>query len=479
MLFCLLIILALIVALGDDADRAMTQSVQQVRWASPVRLSNPEAVIQHSTIAVDPWGGIHVLWVHQPGSDQLTNLLFYTRFEEGMWTEPVDIFVGANWDAFNFPYVLCDPEGKLHLVWVGGEGVYYSSVTALEATDTKQWQSPQLIARAPSVGRVRFALDARDVLHLVYASQTPGANLQYMRLENDAAFWTDATPISELFPSDPQAVNHMQIAVDSNDRVHVVWAEVYPPSWIEGQILYTYSDDNGISWHTPTQLSEMTSDGRWGANATLVIDGEDTLHVVWVCGIAERCTRFSDDNGKTWAQTQRLFEGLIGLSGWDSMTSDPYGNVYWLGSLRYPQAQYFSTISEQRWTQPPLPLSDAPGWDTLTSGHFPHLVSGMGNTLHLVLVESSGGPLWYVQGRTDYPAMIATPAPTITPTISLHPETPLVQSTPNASIVEAALPSFGQQLVEPTPPIMPVILGVSGALAFVVVALFLNRTRSR
>lgn len=163
-----------------------------VTWDFPVRLSDPSSVIQHSTIAADPWGGVHVFWVARPGSGEPSNVIYYTHTAEGeIWRPPTDVFVGADWDNFYYPYALCDGDGQLHLTWVGAEGVYYTSVAALDAGDTKQWQPSRLIARAGSVGRLRFAVDSRGVLHLIYASRIPGANLQYIRSEDGGEFWTE------------------------------------------------------------------------------------------------------------------------------------------------------------------------------------------------------------------------------------------------------------------------------------------------
>jgi hypothetical protein len=401
-----------------------------VTWSEPVRLSDPSAVIQHSTVAADPWGGVHVFWSFIRGTSDPSNVMYYTRLREAGWPEPRDVLVGTDGDEFSDPYATCDSAGDLHLIWVGGQGLYYSSTRVLDAADPRAWKAPQLLVQRRGVGEARLIADGQRVVHVVYAPSEPGANVMYARSDDGGTSWLEPAPVSQLLPGDPQAPDMVRLAMDSHGQLHLVWSENHPPSWIGQQVFYARSSNGGATWTLPRPLSPLVGDQAWSAKINVAVDSNDDIHVVWVCGegSAGRCTRSSYDGGSSWSQTQRLFDGLIGVSGWDAMAVDPYDNTFWFGSLRQPQAQYFSVHSDRLWRDPPLSLSTQRGWEFLVRAHFPSLVVAQGNTLHLILVEGDGGPLWYVQGHTSHPSL---PTPILpTPTPSPSPKLPAASEEP-------------------------------------------------
>ncbi|NLG50713.1 MAG: hypothetical protein GX552_11430 [Chloroflexi bacterium] len=152
----------------------------------------------------------------------------------------------------------------------------------------------------------------------------------------------------------------------------------------------------------------------------------------------------SDDGGRSWSAAEPIFGNLLGVSGWDTMASDPYGSVFWVGTLRYPQAVYASVLRDGTWREPPRPLITQAFHLGLAGAHFPHLVVSRGNQLHLVLVEGDGGPLWYLHGQSDlpkdatqptpWPRVVQMASPSPTPEATSDITTPISEEEPGQSV---------------------------------------------
>ncbi len=106
-------------------------------------------------------------------------------------------------------------------------------------------------------------------------------------------------------------VSTPDIAVDSHNRVHVVYAQYTfsgaSPSWVN----YTYSD-GGVVWSAPVTLNG----GLYGLNPQIAVDAQDVLHVAWVdtrtgvYGNPLIYYRSSSDRGATWTAEVPISTGL-------------------------------------------------------------------------------------------------------------------------------------------------------------------------
>jgi hypothetical protein len=420
-----------------------------VDWLAPERLSSPSSVLQKSTVTADPFGGVHVFWVQNESgditADGVTNLIFYTQRVDQIWSTPFDLFAGPSWMNYDFPYATHDADGRVHLVWTGSDGLYYSSVFAGDAQNIREWQEPQKVVEGSLLGQSQLVVDSSGTLHLIYAFSKPGTNVMYMRSDDGAQTWTESQAISQLVPSDPQIPEMPRLDFDGRGHLHVVWAENYPPEWLGRQVLYSRSTDAGQTWSDPFALSSLSLDSaEWNGKINIAVDSNDRIHAFWVCAQVGRCYRYSVDGGTSWAVSQPVFPGLIGSSGWDSMVADPYGNVYWLGALREPQGVYFAALGEleESWPNAPNLLLDARVYGRLGQAHFANLSIGMGNQLHTVMIAGDKGPIWYLLGQTAYATKASARMPTVTPLLD-----PTVTAT---SALPTPEPTTGLGTIEPS-----------------------------
>jgi len=414
-------------------------------WEPPVRLTAEDSMVQYSAIATDVEGTVHVFWGYYPEASESSNVLFYRYREEGAWSEEIDLFAGLDWETFSLPFAYYDMYGRLHVIWNGLQGLYYSSAQASEAFSVRAWDEPMLVVRADALGQTGVVVGSDGRIHIVYSQRRPGTNIMYTYSDDSGFTWVEPLPLSDIKTVDIQTPDAASITMDSEGVLHVVWSENYPPRYIGRQILYAQSLDNGITWSYPSPLSELADESVWNAFPYIVADTHDLLHVVWAgCGDpVARCYRTSTDQGISWSGLiMQPFKNLVGSSGRDAMTSDPYGNVYWAGSLRYPQAFYFSLLLDSyMWRDPPQTLILQDGDTGLGSAHFPQLTISEGNHLHLLLIEYDGGPLWYIEGWTGYPrvedSIIAVPP--LNP-VPINESPSITITTPGITMPVAATP---------------------------------------
>jgi hypothetical protein len=65
------------------------------------------------------------------------------------------------------------------------------------------------------------------------------------------------------------------VAADSNNAIHVVWADYAPGNF---ELYYKRSTDGGTSW-SPAQ--RLTWNENESEDPAMAIDSNDTIHVVW------------------------------------------------------------------------------------------------------------------------------------------------------------------------------------------------------
>ena len=191
------------------------------RWQALGQVSHGTGPSTLSTIAVDRSGTTHLAWTQFDGP---IGRVYYSRYRR-TWTDPVAVSSAAAYAGY--PSLDVDSRGRLHLVWYG--------------------------IRQPSSGQPT----PHGGIYEIYYVQHEGA-------------WGRPEWIS---PGVPDAINPA-LAVDANDRVHVVWFQSDGRAY---QIMYTMRSPAG-AWTTPVAL---TSGEEPSTKPTLAVDSSGTIHVVW------------------------------------------------------------------------------------------------------------------------------------------------------------------------------------------------------
>jgi len=174
-----------------------------------------------STLIVDGAGTAHLAWTQFDGP---VGRVYYSRFRGG-WTAPVALSSAAAYAGY--PSLDADSRGRLHLSWYG--------------------------IRQPSAGQ-----------------PTPHGGIYEIYYVQRTDRWGRPEWIS---PGVPDAINPA-LAVDAQDRVHVVWFQSDGRAY---RVMYTTRPPGG-AWTAPAAL---TAGGAPATRPALAVDRRGTVHVVW------------------------------------------------------------------------------------------------------------------------------------------------------------------------------------------------------
>lgn len=154
--------------------------------------------------------------------------------------------------------------------------------------------------------RKKFKLHYETAYHIFVATSRDDG-LTWTVLNNNRPI-ADVGDFNQRVPS---------IAIDRQDRLHVVWygADATSATGDENQIKYVYSTDGGATWSTWRNIAPVAGYGgeeRWQEHPTVFVSDDQTLHIVWE-GRDEWYNRAAQikltqsyDGGQTWSPWHNL-----------------------------------------------------------------------------------------------------------------------------------------------------------------------------
>ena len=161
------------------------------------------------------------------------------------------------------------------------DGLLYASVTVndsgvprarvVETGDGRMWSLlPPPSATGNATDRSTLAIDSRGHLHLAWTEREPaGTHLQVFYSGFAGGAWTPALQLSHS----PGYAGFPSIAVDSQDRVHIVW---YGFDGSFYQIYYRRLESSG--W---TAERALTNEAVDATNPAIALGPLGTVHVAW------------------------------------------------------------------------------------------------------------------------------------------------------------------------------------------------------
>ena len=179
-----------------------------------------------------------------------------------------------------------------------------------------------------------IAVDSNDTVHAIWEDGTDGVwgtdyEIMYATYTT-ASSWSNATVISDGFGgvywNDGYSLNP-QIAVDSNDVIHVVWYDGTDGVWgTDYEIMHAnYTTASG--WSNATVISDGFGGVYWNDgnsyNPAIAVDSTNAVHVAWY--------DYTDGIWGTGLDTEIMYVNYTTASGWSNATviSDGFGGVYW------------------------------------------------------------------------------------------------------------------------------------------------------
>jgi hypothetical protein len=283
-----------------------------------------------------------------------------------------------NYDA-NYPSrkIVRDSSGNLFVV-TGDNG----AVDIYKSTDGGSTWVAQDTSNNPTfggnVGAISIAIDSSDVIHVgIWHNIAGGSGFFYYTFSGSS--WSD--------PADPSGLgsglanNHLNLSIDSNDRLHLLW--VYADD-LDGANYLMYKNNVGGSWNTTVQIAILGIVNVTGIDLAInssnvpeaVVNSNDDI--IAYQGNANNATSFTAHTVDTSPYSASTASG-------PSIVTSNDGTTY-IAYLDEPSPDSnIVTVAihpSGTWTS---------GWSTVTNGNDGGHISAvvLGDTLYVVYTDGS------------------------------------------------------------------------------------------
>ena len=280
--FCILVILLFI------------QSLSAQTWTASKRLTFNPGGSYNPVVAVDSNNHIHMTWFDlSPRNYEM----FYKKSTDG-GTTWITKRLTYNLGGSQAPDLAIDSNNHIHMVWAdytpGNYDIYYKRSTDGGIT----WTTKHLSWTSGWSSSPAIAVDGNNHIHAVWYDETPGNyEIFYKKSTDGGTMWTT----KRLTWTSGGSFN-ADIAVDTNNHIHVVWYDDTPGN---KEIFYKRSTDGGTAW-TTKRLTTTSGDSRI---PSIAADSSNYIHVAWhdnTPGNLEIFYKRSTDGGTIWSNNKRL-----------------------------------------------------------------------------------------------------------------------------------------------------------------------------
>ena len=145
---------------------------QEPGWSEPMMLSTNTVSSWFSDIAVDPWGGAHVVWNSGLEDGEAIDLLMYSGLLEGAeeWSTANDVIVTGKGGYTIRPAIATGLDGRLYATYRSETTVYMSHAPVGQASNAVYWSAPQRISGvgAGSAYYSDVVVDSQGRIHVVW-----------------------------------------------------------------------------------------------------------------------------------------------------------------------------------------------------------------------------------------------------------------------------------------------------------------------
>ncbi len=481
---------------------ASWQGSQQLTVAGGANPASPLLDAQDVIVTVDKNGAAFAAWTVATEAGKPATTLQMSALGAGRWSEPKDIIrlstlarlTGSDQVVqTSQPSLAVGNDGKLHLVWSGGESgrAFYSAAFMRDVLDATRWQPPVMLPAPSPIGSSPqiIADPATGRLSVLYAvPYNEGRGVYLTQSIDGGTTWLTPTRVFDAMAAGWEAVGETRLAFDASEGVfHALWLKMpLPGASGERELFYAQSKDDGRTWSQPLQM-----DGGQIERPHIQVAGPKNLMVIWHVQTAMSALpnaplqvwwQASPFGGERWTQPA-VVTGFDAVSGDAGLTADGAGHAYLaaLGQGISGEASLLYTEwSGTQWSKPEaISLSQPAAAGNSAALAVLNNAEQLQNVMRLSTLRQDGqrefGVAAISRRVTAAELQILptfTPVPPkieATPTLALPESTPV----PTLAVVGGAAPAAAGDM--PT----FIVLGVSLALVVLVGGIILSFAISR
>jgi hypothetical protein len=475
-LFVSLLTLAGILSLSAQDNE--WQTLEQIYASYDIALGHSMA---KPSLIADAAGGLHAVWggatFDQPVNG-LPDVIMYAHWDGESWSEPNDIFIGEGEQRAVFPTGVVDNEGFLHLIW-GVPRLRYSKVPIALAADANEWSAPY----APGNNEIIVSpsdmeIDSDGNLHIVVADGDTG-DVYHMFSADKGETWREPVAVSLI--SGASAALTTNMAIDSNNTIHVVWTQIpLPEAYPPRGVFYSRSADGGLTWSPPASIV-----GNDYGDANIAVAPDETVHIVYNgrAGVGGKYHRWSQTGGVTWSDPFEIVPaGTGGMNTAPGLQVDAQNRLHMVAGT--VQNVWYSVWEDNTWSPlydlRSLALTPLLETEWLSS----NIVSG--NQIHSIIIDGTGSDnndqrdgLWHTWSYIDAPAIEPVSFEVEAEVVNSAETAPIITDVPASPTATPVPTGFAQR--PPTNPfglMNAIVIGILASIAVIGIFIFW-RTRQR
>jgi hypothetical protein len=290
-------------------DESVTASGTEVRWTNPTEILRMQdgGADQPAVIAVGD--RLHAVWRGGKDGEILYSQAFATdAYAASGWTDPQPL--PSPTAMGSWPDVAADLGGGLHVVYAvpvnEGRGIYYT-----HSEDGATWSDTQQVFDAAEAGWAmsdypRLVVDLAGTIHVVWVRANPvgsglAQTIYYAQSIDGGETWSEPLQVAE------GAFAWPQVAASGTGQVHLLWNErAGETAW-----WHQWSADGGLTW---TRAERVAGLGSMSGPARLIADGSGTIHLAGLGSddSGEPALEYSAWDGQRWTERE-LFRLELGL----------------------------------------------------------------------------------------------------------------------------------------------------------------------
>ena len=240
------------------------------------QLGEDLAASMDPAVAVDSGGDLHFVWTALEDQE-----LWYAKASpDGTIELGPNQLTDADGDSAEVSLWL-DNRDHLHLVWFDGrDGTTWLYYMQLDREGVKVVDDLPLV-QALTEEESAIAMDSRGDLHIAWNAISAPGQIQW----NTEVHYTKISSTGEVLVRDRLVttsrgnIGYPDMALDLSDNVHLVWPEGVGP---RERVMYAQLDSSGRTITDPIEVGSL--DDQPARDVTLAVDGNDRLHVVWSHG---------------------------------------------------------------------------------------------------------------------------------------------------------------------------------------------------
>jgi hypothetical protein len=303
-------------------------------FSTPKNISNNPAGANNPYLAVDSGGNINVVWVGSPRT--APSIIFFSRSSDGGATFSTPIAVSTN--PSHGPLVAVDFAGNINVTWIEGLDGPFHAAFSRSSDGGATFTAPKQISGLSEVDPgPRMALDSKGNIYVVWYT-TPNGNI-YLSYSSDGGATFSNTNITNYSGFPAPSPSAPQIAIDSGGNINVAWEDNRSGPL---DIFFSHSSDGGATFPTSQNLSNMG-----GAGDPQIATGlNGSINIVWQDSAPGNSQVFftqSSDGGATFSVPQNLSNDS-GNSQGPMIAMDPTSNanVLWIDNTPGNNDVFFS-----------------------------------------------------------------------------------------------------------------------------------------